>query len=420
MPKGTTKSKRDNTLHSAIQKPRVLSDKSNKPDSGQKQSGIKPEKRDDPDRGRTRTRNDGTKRSASQERKNRSSSLDGRGSKLEHRGRKRAREDDNYLASEDIIDVSVIGVYSREAFENYGKKWKKIRESNPAGLTTKKSRIEVDPNVVSERLSLLHTTHVSTGFQDQINALFKDRVIPHVIVVIEGKEEQSSLKIGSRVDDKDIELDYTKKPYVQGRNSLRSIDDKQSMNVYVRNDMELVYTITEEYVKKGNEKIKCIGLNYQTYDGKEYKKYMSLVVHIPNSFIGSPGKDEETHKAFEAYATKKKEEGIIVTNYLGDTNYQNAMSSNSGPSMGGILPDGKTLIAKGSPAKKDKIFIQSVSLGPGDSEYTILQPAALNIVHLTPDAQNRESTDHPSMNHFTAHKYDIARRNPDRAPGYYS
>jgi len=358
------------------------------------------------------------KRSASQERLTRSSSVDRFDAPLDHAKRKRAREEDVKLTTGAMKDFSVIGVFSREAFENFGKAWKAVMSSDALGRPTKASKRSAKPTELSDRLGRLSSSTVTTGFEDQVQALFENRTVPHVIAVIEGKKEQASFSLKTRVEDKPVGLSYTRMTFSQGLNAKGSIDDKQSMSFYVRDDLKSAYSFSEVSVKHGDEAIRSVAIDYKTKDGKMYR---SLVVHIPNQFVGTEAKESTTHQAFEAYAKSAatQKNPVVVTSYLGDTNFQRPYFKDSVPSMAGHLSNGDTLNPRSSGAKKDTHFMQVVTLGEDQSGHGVMQPATSNYVFLKSDDVNREATDHPSMIAITAHASEISGRDPAVLPDYY-
>jgi hypothetical protein len=364
------------------------------------------------------------RRSASQLRRVRSSSVDRSNTAMRDSARNPANGGFATLEPEDLKDFSRIGVYSREAFENFGKKWRAQNYLAPNdNRATKKSKLGADPSEVEDRLGRLSSSEVTSGIDGQINALFEDRMIPHVIAVIEGKEEQTKLSINATVQDEAVELGYTKVIFSQGLTSTGSNDAKQNISIYVRNDMTAAYRASEINVPHGSDKIPCIGIDYSTADGTNYR---SLVVHIPNKFVGSDKKDAATYKAFEDYAQGEANRWaggarppVVVTGFLGDTNFKKQYGDNTSPSMGGHLSSGETLNPQSSGAKNETHFMQSVPLKGADDGHVVLQPATLNYVFLPTDAQNREATDHPSIMSFTAHNSEIVGRDPKMIPAYY-
>lgn len=307
------------------------------------------------------------------------------------------------LKKESMKDYSVISVFSREAYENFGKKWKTQMNTDTLNLATSSSRKGVSEADIKKMLSLQSKSTLGSDFQSHVQSLLENKTMPHVIAVIEGKEEQQSLQLKTEVDNKSLDVNYTKKIYIQGTNAKGNSDNKQSMSVYVRNDMLNVYNVTQEIVTHSNGKqIKTAAVNYETTDNT---KYRTLIVHIPNEFIGSKTKEATTHESFQSYANEqnKGENPVIVTSYFGDTNYSSVMEEYSVPSMGGHLPDGETLNPQSSGAKKETHFMQSVPLNDGHSKHSVLQPSTTNYVFTTPDTINREATDHPSMIQYVAH-----------------
>ncbi len=307
------------------------------------------------------------------------------------------------LKKVDVKDYSVIAAFSREAFINFGKKWKTTMRGGSMSQVTKSSRRRVDPAEAAKLLSLQSKAVVGTDFEAQVQGLLESKTIPHVVAVIEGKQEARNFSLKVKVDDQSIDALYSRVMYSQGTNAEGSKDNKQSMSVYVREDMKEVYTVTEEKIEHGNGKlIHSLGVNYQTEDGTAYR---TLLVHIPNEFVGTSLKNADTHKAFEKYARNLglAKSPVVVTTYFGDTNYATPMREFSVASMGGIASTGYTLNPQGSAAQKETNFMQSVSLGKDRGKHSVLQPSTLNYVFITPDSTNREVTDHPSIMQYVAH-----------------
>lgn len=318
------------------------------------------------------------------------------------------------LKKESMKDYSVMAVFSREAFESFAREWKSKMNADTLDLATAKSRKGVSSTDVKKMLSLQSKTVLGTDFQAQVQALLENKTNPHIIAVIEGKQEMPSLSIKTKVDTKDVDVPYTRVKYVQGRNAKGSSDNKQSMSVYIRDDMMKVYSVSEESVTHLNGKtINALGINYTTEDGT---KYRSLAVHIPNEFIGTVTKNNSTHQSFVNYAAEqgKSASPVVVTSYFGDTNYSSPMDKYSSPSMGGYLPDGSALHPQSSGAQKETHFMQSVPLSDGKSKHSVLQPSTLNYVFTNPDDANREAMDHPSVMQYVAHDSELAGRTDNK------
>lgn len=317
------------------------------------------------------------------------------------------------LKKESMKDYSVMAVFSREAYENFAKKWKTKMKADTLSPATAKSRKGVSSTDVKKMLSLQSKTVLDTDFQAQVQALLENKTNPHVIAVIEGKQEMPSLSIKAKVDMKDVDVPYTRVKYVQGRNARGSSDNKQSMSVYVRDDMMKVYSVSEEAITHLKKKIKAVGINYATEDGT---KYRSLLVHIPNEFIGTARTNSSTHQSFVNYAAEQEKSSspVVVTSYFGDTNYSSPMDKYSSPSMGGYLPDGSALHPQSSGAQKETHFMQSIPLSDGKSKHSVLQPSTLNYVFTNPDDANREAMDHPSVMQYVAHDSELAGRTDNK------
>ncbi|TRW27530.1 hypothetical protein FMM05_02500 [Flavobacterium zepuense] len=335
----------------------------------------------------------------------RSNSIDRSGGQLSISDRHTANTG---LKKESMKDYSVITIFSREAFENFGRTWKSKMGVDTLNLATSSSRKGVSDADAKKMLSLQSKTTLGADFQAHVQALLENKTMPHVIAVIEGKEEKPSLQLKTEVGTETLDVQYTRKLYIQGTNAKGSSDNKQSMSIYVRNDMLGVYTVTQETVThlSTRKKINTAALNYETTDGSRYK---TLMVHIPNEFIGTKTKESGTHASFQSYADEQRKgtTPVIVTSYVGDTNYSSAMSEYSLPSMGGHLPSGETLNPQSSGAKKETHFMQSVPLSDGHSKHSVLQPSTTNYVFVNPDDTNREATDHPSVIQYVAHDSEL-------------
>lgn len=316
------------------------------------------------------------------------------------------------LKKEDFKDYSVIAVYSREAFESFGKKWKQKMNSDTLERATKSSRLGVDSKEVSKLLNLQSRHLVETDFEKQLQKLIENKTLPHMIAVIEGREEKESVSLSTKVDEKAIDVPYKRLKYLQGTSSKGGKDNKQSMSIYVRDDMKSVYRVSEVKVdhKSTKKKIKALAIDYATTDDT---KYRTLVVHIPNEFIGTKSKEEDTHSSFQTYAEEQRKSSITVTSYFGDTNYSSPVNKFSSPSMGGHTTTGGFLNPQSSSAKKETHFMQSIGVSSKDKKHSVLQPSTLNSIFINSDKTIREATDHPSLIQYVAHDQPLKGRTSD-------
>lgn len=314
------------------------------------------------------------------------------------------------LKKADMKDFSTIAVFSREASENFGRNWKARMSPDTHETATKKSRKGFSVKDIGRLLSRQSKGTYGPNFKEHVQGLLENKTSPHVIAVIEGKQESDSFSLKTQLDGKLIDVKYTRLDYAQGFNSLGAKDNKQSMSIYVREDMTKVYSVSRENIPHNNgEDISALGVNYSTTDGTRYR---SLIVHIPNDFVGKKSLNKDTHNSFLNYATNagKGPSPVVVTSYFGDTNYGSPASDFSSPSMGGHLPDGRTLNPQSSSAKKETHFMQSAALRDGEKRHSVLQPSTLNYVFINPDKNNKEATDHPSVMQYTAHSSVLAGR----------
>lgn len=375
-----------------------------------------------PGRGRERERGPGggLARSGSQRRLVRSSSVDREGGSLRHGARAPAQETAARLGEAEMADFSVVAVYSREAFENFGRAWRARMSANLEERATRSSRQGRAPEEIRAQVGRLSGGAASADVGEQLQKLLENRSVPHVIAVLEGSESASAVSLQARVGDRNVPLGYTRVRFEQGATSGGLKDDKQSATFYVRDDLKSAYAFTPTSVAREGGAIPAVGVDYRTADGTRYR---SLVVHIPNRFAGTKDLEDTTHAAFQHYADEARAQAapVIITGYQGDTNFRTARGQNTTPSIGGHLPDGSSLRPQASSAQGETHFMQSVPLdGKGPVKHEVLQPATLNYVFPTPDAQNRATTDHPSMVSFTAHTSEIVGRNPVELPAYYA
>lgn len=360
----------------------------------------------------------GLRRSASQRDLVRSNSSGNLSAKNPNASRHSANPADNKLTQENTTDVSVIGVFSREASLRFGKEWKNRMLNDSTNHATKLSKDKVNVADRETLLSRQSRMEVSTDFEKQVNTLFDKKMIPHVIVVIEGAQEASTLSLRKNIADDDIGLGYSRTDYIQGSQKGGKNDDRQSMSIYVRDDMKNVYSFTQEEIprEKGGS-IKAVGINYKTADGTNYR---SLAVHIPNDYAKREPEYIETIKAFKTYADAATLKGVTVTGYLGDTNYRSPVYDNTVPSLGGRTAEGNTLNPQSSSDKNsDTNFMQHVPLGGSNEKHKVLQPSTLNYIFPVQEGENNTATDHPSMIAYTAHAVELFGRTPDGNSAYY-
>lgn len=368
----------------------------------------------------------GMKRSGSQRNLTRTNSVDRFDKPLRISGRRRERDwkDDGMPTPDQPIyeeDNSVIAVFSREAAENFARKWRtRVNSGDPLSRVTKSSLkgLKADKSAVSKAVKRQKVTSTGTDEQSQIRALLEDKTTPHVIAVVEGQQVKDQISLNVPVKDEIIPLEYTRVHFQEGATKAGSKDDKQSVSVYVRNDLRNAYRVGTDTVHRGKDPITVVSVDYQTVDGE---KFRTLVVHIPNEFVGSVDKDGTTHQAFRDYAANAAKQKVHVTSYIGDTNYKKPMHTASVPSEGGHLPTGETVSPQASSAKGETNFMQAVSLRHSPKQpFEVRQPSTLNYVLITPDAQNRAATDHPSIMSYTSHSSQIAGRNPLENRLYYA
>lgn len=328
-------------------------------------------------------------------------------------------EEDEELNDEGLVDVkavdfSVIGVFSRENSKQHGVEWYKKMQPDTKNHPTMSSRLRVDEKEYDSLLDRQARTEVTTGFSDQVNELFRDKWIPHVIVVLEGETKDEPITLSTRVQDKDIDLSYTRSRFFEGKiNSGKRKEHRRDMTVYIRDDLKGVYTVSIEEIPIGKGVQQAFGINYRTEEGTNYR---TLVVHMKNEFA-SQSDVKTTHQAFEDYAKEalKGDNPIVVTGYIGDTNFNDPMYPNSVASMGGHSSKGETLNPEGSGSVNETNFMQHIPLGEGSIKHSVRQPSTLNYVF--PDTN--PAVDHPSIVGYTAHSSKIHGRDSKFNTAYY-
>lgn len=361
----------------------------------------------------------------------RSNSTNDLGALIRNQDRNTAGSQPSVLRREAMLDFSSIAIFSREAFANFSKKYEDLVTSPPENRVTSLSKAGVSSELIGKKVNTLSTTRVTSGFQEQAQALLENRMIPHIIAVLEGAEEQQTLSLKLSAEDNPVNLKYKKTLMRFGTNTNNNSDARQNIAVYVRADLMKAYTAVERSISHDGGHIQCVGIQYSAGNSR----YETLVVHIPNDHVRSASNTSEVYKSFQQYANSKSQEPspIIVTAFTGDTNFRNQISANTAPSIGGHIPwkEGhipsieervmvqRSLNPRSSGARSDTNFMQSVPLQEGN-EHVVLQPAQLNNVLLSPNATSREGIDHTSIMHWTAHTQEIFGRNPYEAQEYYN
>ncbi|RPG32277.1 MAG: hypothetical protein CBB72_010975 [Muricauda sp. TMED12] len=329
------------------------------------------------------------------------------------------------LSDEVEYDHSVIGIFSREAYEtSMGVNWRNQMEPNTDRLATKISKKRVDAKDQQGLFDRQNRTKES-AYGDQINALFKNKMIPHVIAVIEGETEEEPITLKTKVKETELSLKYERKEYKKGlkitkrgERQIESAEPRQHLTVYVRDDMTDVYSVSTVEIPRSykgeKRKMKAVAIDYETTDGK---KYRTLVVHIKNDYASGNKQVRQSHEAFKAYARDvASKEGRVVTGYIGDTNYDKPFYERSVPSMGGYSSSGEHINPRASANNtRDTNYMQHIPLDDQADEYSVRQPSTLNYVF----PETGSVTDHPSILGYTAHKKRLKGRNSKVNPSYY-
>ncbi len=313
------------------------------------------------------------------------------------------------------VDTSKIAVISREAKPNFQQGLQDKIASNGGTIENKASLMSLKSlgNLIKSYVkSLKERTNYGDsgeGLEQWASFMLKDKEVPHLIAVIEGKDKHEQLTVNQGESMGTHTFKYL--GWREGKNTKGGRDAKQNMFIYVREDLRGAYTVEEVDIPHREGLIPCLGINYQTEDNKQYQ---TLAVHIPNRFIGTKEKNTITHKSFIAYAEAQKNIRI-VTSYIGDTNYKWPITDgHSIPSMGGNIwtENGKvSLTPFASGAEQDTHFMQHVALGNLEAA-EVLQPSMLHVA-LVPQGRLGPGVDHPSMIGRTTHASTILGRSTD-------
>lgn len=319
------------------------------------------------------------------------------------------RYSSNGLKSTTYTDFSIIAAFSREASEQFAKSFGRKMIADSPDLATLKSRVGVTYTEAMSMIGRQKKLTLGSDFEQHVEGLLENKTVPHVIAVIEGKQEAKTISIKTRLDGHIEHVSFIRVSYVQGVNANEHNDNKQSFNVYVREDMQKVYSVSVVDIPYSHtQSIKAVAVDYKTEDNITYQ---SLIVHIPNGFIGSKSKEINVYNLFQNYALAQEQAPlpVRVVSILGDTNFITPFETYSSPSIGGHLSSGKTLSPQSSSASYDTNFMQSIPLhGLKPELHSVLQPSTLNYLFVTPDKLNREAVDHPSIIQYVAHTSNIA------------
>ena len=300
-----------------------------------------------------------------------------------------------------------IAVFSQEASRNFstrywnaGIRYESFDGSAPEALA---------PNVRDTLASKVEAYRNVKTYAEALTKLFHNRETPHVVAVIEGQRDNllntftltSSPAVNAAAtaaSSAETAASFTLRSfYIQGTNRLGSLDNKQSMHFYVRDDMEKAVTLVETEITSHF----TVGeIQFSTANNK----YSIYVPHIPNNIAKNA---VNAHSLLEKQA---KASDRIVIGYMGDTNFKSRIQEYSSPSTGG-LQGSIFLSPASSSAKKFTVFMQGVSFGPDkDYSFRMQQPTVLNHVELQLGANDKTATDHPSIQTTILLDSDIINR----------
>ncbi|MFJ1267987.1 hypothetical protein ACD661_05405 [Legionella lytica] len=311
------------------------------------------------------------------------------------------------------VDGFKIAVFSQEASRHFSRRYWEvgIRYQSYDGST----REDLEQSARDTLASHVGCYKNVTSYADALPKLFENREIPHVIAVVEGRRDNlpaqfaltsyqrpasaasasaSSASAAAGASPAaasaapsvatDVATYKIGTFYIQGTNRVGSIDHKQNMHFYVREDMIKAVTLVEAEI---NSNFTVGEIQFETERGK----YSVYVPHIPNAIAKN---STTAHGLLEAHAEKS---GRIVVGYIGDTNYKSMMQEHSSPSTGG-LQGTVSLVPASSGASKFSFFMQAVTFGPDeDYSFRMQQPTTLNHVELQLGANDKTATDHPSI-----------------------
>ena len=354
-------------------------------------------------------------------------SVNGDGERLSTRSRN--YQGNNPPLEEFHKEISKIGIFSREAFGKLGEEYKERISEVDGGLPLDRSSLKKFSGS-AEQIEILRGKQSVTeqdSAENQFSATFSGKNIPHVVAVIEGRALAAEISTTHTLAGQEVTPSFTKVEFHLGKRNNGGSDARQNVTFYVRNDLKDAYHIGQRNINVPGYGDYNVGVvSFKTFDPDTEKNsnFETLVVHIPHLFVGNNSKEEATHQALLNYAESRKGSGVIVTGYIGDTNYKSEIQPNSVPSVGGhgtkTLADGvskETLNPKGnSSKKKDRPFIQHVALDTSGESITF-QPSTVNLA--LPTSKEDGSIDHPSIEGYTAVSGRIVKRNPGGFPDNY-
>ncbi len=290
-------------------------------------------------------------------------------------------------------DGLIIGVFSLEASANFSTTYHKKLKADKL-FNSKDNMDKIKKEKLSSNVNYTSANNIKEAFA----VLYKDKSPPHIIPIIEGGRDLFDRNQEVRIADNSGKehLYILNKFHIEGKTAKNTLDKKQNMSFYVREDMQKALSINEATIIVANDKgeFKVAEISFETENAK---KYSVLIPHVPNKFVKTQTDCDSVHQAFQSYANNrsKKDDGTIVIGYIGDTNYKKEMQPYSKPSGGGN--NGKNYISlTSSGAAEHTHFMQAIDLNKDIKSYAMAQPNTLNLVELA-HKKGEESTDHPSI-----------------------
>ncbi|MEO9901066.1 hypothetical protein [Nisaea sp.] len=314
------------------------------------------------------------------------------------------------------VDACKIAIISREAGHVFTPNYQAQQAGQQGEFSTKESRARVTQTGRSALIKRIKFGDPGLSTDRRASHMLFDKETPHIIAVIEGLDDvadsEGYLSLNQGPTRGESRFKILAKH--QGKNAAGGNDAKQNFFILVRSDLEDVYHAAPVDVPHESQTIPCMGVNYETEDGR---KYQTLIVHIPHKFLGNSAKEGSTHDAFKQYAVSMAGE-TTVTGYIGDTNYSKPMTHRSNPSTAGFERQAGGWAAELNPrasgAQSEKHFMQHVPLGTPEG-VSVLQPSTLHPVKVGNDQESRTrpGIDHPSIMGRIVHNSLLKGRPPE-------
>lgn len=312
----------------------------------------------------------------------------GTSSPMKYSDRNTTTEDSevDQAAMKDAIVISVISLeVAARCYKKFHENLKKDKTYNAV------TRGVLKPSTERELVKNVNYTS-AREYQSAFSEILKNKEPAHCVPIVEGPRDDLP-NFFTTEDCRGKSYRYERNAfYLQGKTDKGAKDDRQSINFYLRSDAQNIFSFEEVEIPCSSGKgFPAVEIIFSTVDEQ---KFSTLVVHIPNRLTGSQKACKAVHQDLEKYAEQRKnQDNIILSGYVGDTNYQNLAQENSQPSYGGN--QGKNYKSPTSSGAKERTyFMQGVSLAKS-KRVRFSQPSTLNQVKL--DHTKTTNTDHPSI-----------------------